>query len=156
WDIRDLEQVLDTVVETLSELGLVTLNGNQIALPSPESSEYNSLQDIAKITGPTLERFYIVIALLQQSNVPSLKALESASARIAEQLSVIYGINSPEFFDKSLFSNLLRQLKSEKMVDIELAVSENFTALESAAAQSLDADVRYNILQAVRNSTTNP
>lgn len=155
WDIRDLEQVLDTVVETLSELGLVTLNGNQIALPSPESSEYNSLQDIANITGPTLERFYIVIALLQQSNVPSLKALESASARIAEQLSVIYGINSPEFFDKSLFSNLLRQLKSEKMVDIELAVSENFTALESATAQSLDADVRYNILQAVRNSTTN-
>lgn len=150
WDIRDLEQALDTVVETLAELRLITLNGNQIEIPSPESSEYNSLQDIANITGPTLERFYIVIALLRQSNRPSLKALESASAGIAEQLSAIYGINSPEFFDKSLFSNLLRQLKSEKVVDTELTVSENFAALESATAQSLDADVRYSILQAVR------
>jgi glycerol-3-phosphate O-acyltransferase len=126
------------------------MNGSQIAIPSPESSEYNSLQDIASITDPTLERFYIVMALLQQSNRPSLKALESASAGIAEQLSVIYGINSPEFFDKSLFSTFLRQLKSEQVVDTELAVSDNFAPLESTTARSLNADVRYNILQAVR------
>ena len=150
WDILHLEEVLDTVVESLSELGLITMNGSQIAIPSPESPEYNSLQDIASITDPTLERFYIVMALLQQSNRPSLKALESASAGIAEQLSVIYGINSPEFFDKSLFSTFLKQLKSEQVVDTELVVSENFAPLESATARSLDADVRYNILQAVR------
>ncbi len=150
WDILHLEEVLDTVVESLSELGLIAMNGSQISIPSPESPEYNSLQDIASITDPTLERFYIVMALLQQSNRPSLKALESASAGIAEQLSVIYGINSPEFFDKSLFSTFLRQLKSEQVVDTELAVSENFAPLESATARSLDADVRYNILQAVR------
>jgi glycerol-3-phosphate O-acyltransferase len=150
WDILHLEEVLDSVVESLSELGLITMNGSQITIPSPESPEYNSLQDIASITDPTLERFYIVMALLQQSNRPSLKALESASAGIAEQLSVIYGINSPEFFDKSLFSTFLRQLKSEQVVDTELAVNENFAPLESATARSLDADVRYNILQAVR------
>ena len=150
WDILHLEEVLDSVVESLSELGLITMNGNEIAIPSPESPEYNSLQDIASITDPTLERFYIVMALLQQSNRPSLKALESASAGIAEQLSVIYGINSPEFFDKSLFSTFLRQLKSEQVVDTELAVNESFAPLESATARSLDADVRYNILQAVR------
>jgi len=150
WDIIDLEGVLDSVIESLSELGLIAINGDQIAIPSPESPEYNSLQDIASITDPTLERFYIVMALLQQSNRPSLKALESASAGIAEQLSVIYGINSPEFFDKSLFSTFLRQLKSEQVVDTELAVGEYFAPLESATARSLDADVRYNILQAVR------
>ena len=150
WDIIHLEGLLDSVIESLSELGLIKMDGDQIAIPSPESPEYNSLQDIASITDPTLERFYIVMALLQQSNRPSLKALESASAGIAEQLSVIYGINSPEFFDKSLFSTFLRQLKSEQVVDTELAVGENFAPLESATARSLDADVRYNILQAVR------
>jgi glycerol-3-phosphate O-acyltransferase len=150
WDILHLEEVLDTVVESLSESGLITVDGSQIAIPSPESPRHNSLQDIASITDPTLERFYIVMALLQPSNRPSLKALESASAGIAEQLSVIYGINSPEFFDKSLFSTFLRQLKSEQVVDTELAVSEKFAPLESATARSLDADVRYNILQAVR------
>ena len=91
------------------------------------------------------------MALLQQSNRPSLKALETASAGIAEQLSVIYGINSPDFFDKSLFSTFLGELKSQKVVDAELAVSENFSELESVTARSLDADVRYNILQAVRS-----
>jgi glycerol-3-phosphate O-acyltransferase len=150
WDIRHLEEVLENVVDSLSELGLITINGSQIAIPSPESPRYNSLQDIASITDPTLERFYIVMALLQKSNRSSLKVLESASAGIAEQLSVIYGINSPEFFDKSLFSTFLRELKRENLVDEELAISENFTSLESATARSLDADVRYNILQAVR------
>lgn len=150
WDIRHLEEVLDTVVESLSELGVITTNGSQLAIPSPESPEYNSLQDIASITDPILERFYIVMALLQQSNQLSPKALESASAGIAEQLSVIYGINSPEFFDKSLFSTFLGELKSEQVVDAGLAVSESFSALESVTARSLDADVRYNILQAVR------
>ena len=150
WDILHLEEVLDSVVESLFELGLITMTGSQIAIPSPESSEYNSLQDIASITDPTLERFYIVMALLQRSKRPSVKALESASAGIAEQLSVIYGINSPEFFDKTLFSTFLKQLKSEQVVDTELAVSENFALLESTTARTLNADVRYSILQAVR------
>ena len=150
WDILQLEEALDSVIESLSDLELITINGSKIAIPSPESPKYKSLQDIGSITDPTLERFYIVMALLQQSNRPSLKALESASAGIAEQLSVIYGINSPEFFDKSLFSTFLRQLKSEEVVDTELAVGANFAPLESATARSLDAHVRYSILQAVR------
>jgi len=150
WESQNLEAVLDTIVVSLAELGIIKTYGSQIATPSPESPEYNCLQDIASITNPTLERFYIVIALLKQSNRPSLKALESASAGIAEQLSVIYGINSPEFFDKSLFSTFLGELKSEKIVDAGLAISENFSSLESVTARSLDADVRYNILQAVR------
>ena len=150
WDSQNLETVLDTIVVSLAELGIIKTYGSQIAIPSPESSEYNCLQDIASITNPTLERFYIVIALLKQSNRPSLKALESASAGIAEQLSVIYGINSPEFFDRSLFSTFLGELKSEQIVDAGLAISENFSSLESVTARSLDADVRYNILQAVR------
>jgi len=150
WDVLHLEEVLDTVVESLSELGLIKVNDSQITIPSPESLEYNRLQDIASITDPTLERFYIVMALLQQSNRPSLKALESASAGIAEQLSVIYGINSPEFFDNPLFSTFLRQLKSEQVINTELAVNDHFIPLESATARSLNANVRYNILQAVR------
>ena len=150
WAASDLEEVLDTVVETLAELGVVTVNGSTLATPSPDSPEYSCLQDIASITDPTLERFYIVMALLQHSNLPSLKALETASAGIAEQLSVIYGINLPEFFDKSLFSTFLGELKSEKVVDSELTANENFTLLASVTARSLDADVRYNILQAVR------
>jgi glycerol-3-phosphate O-acyltransferase len=150
WDSQNLEAVLDTIVVSLAELGIIKTYGSQIAIPSPESPEYNCLQDIASITNPTLERFYIVIALLKQSNRPSLKALESASAGIAEQLSVIYGINSPEFFDKSIFSTFLGELKSEQIVDAGLAISENFSSLESVTARSLDADVRYNILQAVR------
>jgi glycerol-3-phosphate O-acyltransferase len=150
WDILHLEEELDTIVKSLSALGLITMDDSQITIPSPESLEYNRLQDIASITDPTLERFYIVMALLHQSSRPSPKTLESASAGIAEQLSVIYGINSPEFFDKPLFSTFLRQLKSEQVVDTELVVSEHFTPLESATARSLDANVRHSILQAVK------
>ena len=69
---------------------------------------------------------------------------------IVEQFCVTYGISSFEFFDKPLFSTFLRQLKSEQVIDTELVVSEHFIPLESATARSLDANVRYNILQAVK------
>ena len=95
------------------------------------------------------------MALLQQSNRPSLKVLESASAGIAEQLSVIYGINSPEFFDKSLFSTFLKQLKSEQVVDTELAVGENFSPLESATASlNISNKMKFMLRVEVRDASS--
>ncbi|MBU98173.1 MAG: hypothetical protein CL429_03675 [Acidimicrobiaceae bacterium] len=150
WAISELNEVLETIVHLLQELGLVTTNGQQLSMPSQETSIQNSIQHIASITDQPLTRFYTIMELLQQSIKPTLKNLESASASISEKLSILYGINSTEFFDKSLFSAFLRTLKSENLLRDDLTVKKDFSLLVSMTAQSLDPDIRYNIFQAVK------
>lgn len=151
WDAQDLPEIIDAVVNCMADLDLIIKTGDTLLTPSPESPEYSGLQDITRISDPTLERFYIVMALLQNSAPPSLKMLETAASGIARQLSVLYGINSPEFFERSLFSTFLNTLKTQEVVDSNLNHLERFSQLENCTAQTIDSDVRYNILQAVSN-----
>ena len=149
WPRQALEEVVSRVIKTLAGSGIINQFSSGLTVPGPGSPEYNALSDMARISDAILERFFIVITLLRASTRVSLKELETISAGVAEQMSVLYGINSPDFFDKSLFSNFLTSLKRQKTIGSELEVAEGFDAVEAIIARSLDADVRYNILQTV-------
>jgi len=151
WHPDDLHDLLNRVTQCLVELGVITRDAQTIGTPPPETLGYSHLQDIASITNPTLERFYIVLALLQKSASPSPRELETACSGIAEQLSVLYGINSPDFFEKSLFSTFLTTLQREQTVDSDLNRLDSLLSLAATTARTLNATVRYNILQAVGN-----
>ena len=98
----------------------------------------------------TIERFYIVLSLLQNQPDLSQRELESASAAIAAQLSVLYGINSPDFFEKSLFSSFVGTLKNSPS-----SLQKAAESLEPAIAITMNPDIRHNILQAVSRNSTN-
>jgi glycerol-3-phosphate O-acyltransferase len=69
---------------------------------------------------------------------------------------VLYGINSPDFFEKSLFSTFISSLRESGAVNAELCPGAAFSDLETTAARTLDTDVRYNIDQAIENYFDNP
>ncbi len=153
WECADLPDVIRGVTNCLNDLGIIRQEGRKLFTPPPESRDYNCLQDLSRMSDATLERFYIVIALLKQVENPSSRQLEVAASGIAEQLSVVYGINSPDFFERSLFTTFLGALKTEQLVvqeESELKLCPAFAGLEENAALTMDPDVRYNILQAVR------
>lgn len=152
WQEDELPVLLDQVVNSLVNLSIVIRDGNALITPAPESREYNYLQDVACITDATLERFYIVLAQLKSGPGGSTGQLESSAAGIAEQLCVLYGINSPDFFDKSLFATFLATLKRQNVINRQLEIQDSLSELEYAAARTLDADVRFNVLQAVNHS----
>ena len=103
-----------------------------------------ALTRIANITSATIERFYIVIGLIQSQPDISQRELETAAAKTAAQLSAVYGINSPDFFEKSLFSSFVSALKSQ-----EGSMQTAATKLEPVIAMAMNSDIRQNILQAV-------
>jgi len=152
WDEKELEQRLTQVVESLLRLGVIVRDGDALTTPAPESREYNYLQDVSSITDATLERFYIVLALIKSEPGGTTRHLESTAAGIAEQLSVLYGINSPDFFDQSLFRTFLSTLKRRSIITQQLEVKDSLSELEYATARTLDPDVRFNILQAVNHA----
>ncbi|MGI9323309.1 MAG: glycerol-3-phosphate 1-O-acyltransferase PlsB [Pseudomonadales bacterium] len=155
YEAAELEAELARTLACMDRLHLTeTQDGRRLA-PPPASGRHHALYEIASIAGPTLERFYIVMALLQTGESFSLKQLEVAASGIAEQLSALYGINSPDFFERSLFASFLNTLRQEGLVSIEdggLIIQDGFAKLEAATALTLPEDVRYNILQTLEHT----
>ncbi len=151
WQNAGLTAQTEVAVQALVSLGLIQKTGKKLTAPSTDSPEFSALSDIARISDSTLERFFVVVALLKSAGTSNPKELETASAGVAEQLSVLYGINSPDFFDRSLFSRFLTTLKEHALLDAGLGINEEFDALEATISRTLDADVQYNALQAIRH-----
>ncbi len=152
WPSRELQDLCERIIDIFNHHGLIFRDGDQVKTTADNSNEFTSLREMAEIIEPTLERFHIVNALLATGSSRSVKALESDAAAIAQQLSAIYGINSPDFFERSLFSTFINSLKAQGMVatnDGHVESGDHFSDLADATAMTLDADVQYNVLQAV-------
>lgn len=66
-----------------------------------------------------LQRYYISWSILLEHPEISRAALEKESRSIAQRLSILHGINAPEFFDKALFSTFSASLKAQGYFDSE-------------------------------------
>ncbi|KAE9540558.1 glycerol-3-phosphate 1-O-acyltransferase PlsB [Ursidibacter maritimus] len=78
-----------------------------------------SLQLHAATIRELLQRYYISLSILIEQPDISRNELEKESCSIAQRLSVLHGINAPEFFDKSLFSTFSGTLKEQGYFDDE-------------------------------------
>jgi glycerol-3-phosphate O-acyltransferase len=152
WSFKEVRVQCQKIVQLFEDFGLIEILNEVVITPTYGSKQFASLHELAEIVEPTLERFHIVNALLSAGENRSIQTLESDAAAIAQQLSTIYGINSPDFFERSLFSTYIKSLKSSNLVSIEDgSVTEGNGFLEFAAvtASTLDADVQHNVLQAM-------
>ena len=86
--------------------------------PPPTSLEAYQLSLLAEATIQTIERYYLVVALLLQAGSGTIgqEALEERCHLIAQRMSVLYGLNSPEFFDKSLFRDFIELLRRRNVI----------------------------------------
>jgi glycerol-3-phosphate O-acyltransferase len=101
----------------------------------------------------TIERYYLAISLLLQagSGQISQSQLEERCHLMAQRMSLLYGFNSPEFFDRALFENFLDLLRKRKVIRASGAGKLEFDAvlIEVAADAQvvLNEELRHSILQ---------
>lgn len=133
--------------------GLLQTDGTLVCRPTVGSSEFVLLSTLAKTIIPTIERYYIAIATLKQQGSETITAdrLEELSTCMAERMSILYGLNAPEFFDKSLFRNFIAELEKHNFVKRneagELCYDERLELISEEASLVLNADLRESILQ---------
>ncbi|MEX2489228.1 MAG: glycerol-3-phosphate 1-O-acyltransferase PlsB [Pseudomonadales bacterium] len=157
WTQTEVHQICRRYVGLLEQLDLVSTNGDQIKAATPVSDEYESLTVLAEIIEPTIERFFIVTALLSATDRTNIDDLEFDSSAIAEKMSTIYGINSPEFFERSLFSSLITALQERNIITVsskQISINDGFSQLIDTTALTLDPDIRYNVLQAIQQKSS--
>ena len=93
-----------------------------------------------------LQRYYITATILQKDPQIARGALEKESQLVAQRLSVLHGINAPEFFDKAVFSGFIANLKDEGYFDEQgNGHLENLTELSSILEHLISTEISLTI-----------
>jgi glycerol-3-phosphate O-acyltransferase len=155
WEETEVSALVDSLLESFARLNL--LRGDpergEWQRPASASTESIRLSALAEATIQTIERYYLAIALLLQSGsgVIGQEALEQRCHLMAQRLSVLYGLNSPEFFDKRLFSDFIGLLRRRDVVQTSeqgnLLFGEPLLAVAADAQLVLSEQIRHSILQ---------
>jgi glycerol-3-phosphate O-acyltransferase len=155
WSEAEMPGVVDTLLDSLVRLGLLTVDAERGAWRRPDSTSSNALRLslLAAATIQTIERYYLVIAVLGQagSGILSAEALGERCHLMAQRMSLLYGLNSPEFFDKSLFRNFIELLLRRGVVqqggDDKLTFGDPVLGVAADAQLVLSEQIRHSILQ---------
>jgi glycerol-3-phosphate O-acyltransferase len=155
WDEASVSGVADSLLETFTRLNLLQANADRSEWRRPASTSLEAirLSVLAQATIQTIERYYLAIALLLQAGSGRItqEALEQRCHLMAQRMSVLYGLNSPEFFDKSLFRNFLDLLRRRDVIQVtegdRLTFGEPLLGVAADAQLVLSEQIRHSILQ---------
>ena len=162
WSKDDVDAVIESWIETLCENNLLLKDNENLYKPIAGSREFVLLGALARTIIPTLERYYIAIAILRRNGRGTITAnkLEEQSTLMAERMSILYGLNAPEFFDKSLFRNFINNLKRDEIIQIDengnIVYGENIDSIAEDARLVLNAELRQSILQVAIETEAKP
>ena len=156
WPEEEIGAVTDSLLDALTRSGLLQPNEDRSEWrrPAPTSLEAIQLSLLAETTIQTLERYYLVIAVLLRAGSGNIthEALEERCHLMAQRISILYGLDSPEFFDKSLFRNFIELLGRRQVVttaqDGSLVFGEPLLGVAADAQLVLSEQLRHDILQA--------
>ncbi|MCX8584292.1 glycerol-3-phosphate 1-O-acyltransferase PlsB [Gilliamella sp. B3372] len=109
-----LTEYVNKIIATYADLNLISYSPDKLTLNYLKMS---GLQLLASSSRDTLQRYVIVFSLLQKDPTISRATLEKEGRLIAERLSILHGINAPEFFDKGVFSTLVASLREQGYLD---------------------------------------
>jgi glycerol-3-phosphate O-acyltransferase len=154
WGEEESDDVTTTAIETLVEHKLLARGKRKSVLERPPagSAEAYQLLMLGQAMVPMLQRFYLVIAILVQygSGALSRVRLERMCQLSAERLSMIYGLHSPDFFNRTLFHDFIRKLQEQEVLrrngDGLLEFDEDVVGIGADARLVLGEEIRHSIL----------
>jgi glycerol-3-phosphate O-acyltransferase len=154
WPLEELDGVIDQWLEAFVEQGLLRFEKDVYVRPAPSSRHFVLLTLLSRAIAQTLQRFYMAISLLLNSGQNSISAeeLEDLCTVMAQRLSILHGLNAPEFFDKSLFRHFIQTMLDVGVLRKNEAGKLSYHELlgelaEGAAKRVLPAEIRLSIRQ---------
>ncbi len=155
WNESELPGVVEGVLNALARHGLIeeAEGGGEWRRPPPNSTRAMQLSLLAQATIQTIERYYLAVALLLQAGNDEITqpALEERCQLMGQRMTMLYGINSPEFFDRTLFKNFIDLLRTRGVIRVsaagKLEFDEVLMRVASDAQLVLNEQIRHSILQ---------
>ena len=139
-------------LEVLKQLEVLKSAGRTVERYPGGTIEAGKLRVLANALMQTYERFFIVIAVLskQGSETITVPVLETLCQKTASKLTLLYGFNSPDFFDKSLFKNFIANLKKERVIETnkqgQIIFTDDLRIFYLGAKTILSRRIRHSVL----------
>jgi len=144
WSDEQLEPEIKRLLEELCRQSLITESEGVIAATSTQ--RYRTLQLLAAGVRETLQRYAITFTILSAKPTINRGTLEKESRTLAQRLSVLHGINAPEFFDKAVFTGLVLTLRDEGYIsDRDDADIDKSIVMRNLLLDLMNRDVRQTI-----------
>jgi glycerol-3-phosphate O-acyltransferase len=153
WESDEIDDIFEGWIDVLIENKLLLQEGDKIVRPANGSDQFVQLSILSRFIIQTLERYYISVAILIQEGSGQLDAsqLEKQSTQMAERMSILFGLNAPEFFDKALFRNFISKLQEKGVVttnaENKLEYGEQIERVSDDARLVLNSELRQAITQ---------
>ncbi|HVY24612.1 MAG TPA: glycerol-3-phosphate 1-O-acyltransferase PlsB [Steroidobacteraceae bacterium] len=155
WSEEELPAVVLDILRMLNTHGLLESldDGATWTRPRVGSAAAVQLSMLAQISMQIIERYYLSISLLLKagSGKISQDALEQQCFLMAQRMSLLYELNSPEFFDKSLFKNFYDLLRKRGVLGVNaegrLTYTDMLFAVADDAQLVLHEQIRNSVLQ---------
>jgi glycerol-3-phosphate O-acyltransferase len=159
WGYDDIDDVTTAAIETLLDMEILSRGRNKKLLVRPHAGSAKAYQllMLGQSMVPMLQRFYLAIAILVHHGSGELTRarLEVLCQQSAERLSIIYGLHSPDFFNKSLFHDFIKKLLGMNVLrrnsDGKLEFDEDITSIGADARLVLGEEIRHSILSLTFN-----
>ena len=140
WEIDELDELVEKYVNSMIKLGLLRKVKKGLRRPKRSARRFMDLNRLILIVQPILERYYMTfIVLWQSAKTPMTEAaLEQRCHLLAQKVSMLHGINSPDFFDRALFRHFI-----DTMIELDyLAESRDGTLLFTDSLDYISSDIR--------------
>jgi glycerol-3-phosphate O-acyltransferase len=155
WTESELSRVVTDVLICLEQQGLIESNtdATEWRRPAPTSEKAMQLSLVAQATIQTIERYYLAIAILVKAGSGQITqvALEERCQLTAQRMAMLYGLNSPEFFDRTMFEHFIDLLRSRGVVRLssggKLEFDDVLMRVAADAQFVLSEQIRHSILQ---------
>ncbi|EAT12136.1 Glycerol-3-phosphate O-acyltransferase [Oceanobacter sp. RED65] len=156
WQEDEIQPVVEQWLDLCVEKGYLSADGEFLVRPSVSSNDYIILSVLSEQVIQILERYYIAIALLQRSGSGTLTKDEMVQncSLMAQRISILHGLNAPEFFDKALFKNLIDELLERQVLSLDdekIIFGDSINIIAEDARILLNAELRRSILQVTLN-----
>ena len=152
WAPHELREVTQQWVRTLVDCAMLEPEGDGYRAAPTYSNNYAHLALLSRVTMQTLERFYIVVALLSSRPSQSLSRdeLEEWCYLTAQRMSRLHEIDAPEFFDRTLIGNFIDGLTERNLIhehDQQLVWDEQLTEIMAEAERIIDPAFRETVMR---------
>ncbi|MBU1189895.1 MAG: glycerol-3-phosphate 1-O-acyltransferase PlsB [Gammaproteobacteria bacterium] len=159
WPEAQLEKIINHHLLIFQRLGLLRkVQHEQLyQRASGGSKEAWLLRLIAHALLQTLERIYITFAVLGKNGSGKLNRveLEKLCQQSAERLSILHQFESPEFYDRTLFKQLIDQMLEMGLLQRDeenrFVFGDQLDQLNTDAKLILSKEIRHSILQLAPN-----
>ncbi|MBB1488294.1 glycerol-3-phosphate 1-O-acyltransferase PlsB [Oceanospirillum sediminis] len=153
WQEDELDSEVRRILDWMVQQTLLVRQEGMLSQNPAQQEKITLLKMLARPIQPTLERGYLMIALLLHhgSHHFTIQELEQESQTLAQRLSILHGLNAPEYFHSPLFQQLTEVLLNLGYIqcasDNKLTFNQTLIDLSQACRPLFDPAMRHSIQQ---------